>query len=238
MSLPQIKTPEFLTQLPSTGEKIAFRPFLVKEEKILLMAQQGKDESEIMRAVYGVLESCVKTPITISELPIFDVEWLFLQLRAKSVSEEIKLNLKHQKKECGHTNEVYIDIKDIEVSKPEENSHIIDIDGNIGITMKYPTLNMLDPKKFKEAGEGLEVQEIFELLRKCVVNVFDKDQVYNDFTPEELNAFLEGLGQNQFLRISDFFQKVPKVRHKVSFKCAKCGEPVEYNLEGLMDFFL
>ena len=93
-------------------------------------------------------------------------------------------------------------------------------------------------KKFNEAGEGLEVQEIFELLRKCVVNVFDKDQVYNDFTPEELNAFLEGLGQNQFLRISDFFQKVPKVRHKVSFKCAKCGEPVEYNLEGLMDFFL
>ena len=192
MSLPQIKTPEFITQLPSTGEKIAFRPFLVKEEKILLMAQQGKDESEIMRAVYSVLESCVKTPITISELPIFD----------------------------------------------EENSHIIDIDGNIGITMRYPTLNMLDPKKFNETGEGLEVQEIFELLRKCVVNVFDKDQVYNDFTPEELNSFLEGLGQNQFLRISDFFQKVPKLRHKVSFKCSKCGEPVEYNLEGLMDFFL
>ena len=238
MSLPQIKTPEFITQLPSTGEKIAFRPFLVKEEKILLMAQQGKDESEIMRAVYSVLESCVKTPITISELPIFDVEWLFLQLRAKSVSEEIKLNLKHQKEECGYTNEVYVNIKDIEVSKPEENSHIIDIDGNIGITMRYPTLNMLDPKKFNETGEGLEVQEIFELLRKCVVNVCDKDQVYNDFTPEELNSFLEGLGQNQFLRISDFFQKVPKLRHKVSFKCSKCGEPVEYNLEGLMDFFL
>ena len=84
MSLPQIKTPEFITQLPSTGEKIAFRPFLVKEEKILLMAQQGKDEKEILRAVYNILESCIKTPITVTELPVFDVEWLFLQLRSKS----------------------------------------------------------------------------------------------------------------------------------------------------------
>ena len=235
MSLPHIKTPEFITQLPSTGEKIAFRPFLVKEEKLLLMAQQGKDEKEILRSVYNILESCIKTPITVTELPVFDVEWLFLQLRSKSVSEEIKLKIKHQKEGCGHSNDVYVNINDITVTKPKDKMNVIDLDGNIGITMRYPTLNMIDPKKFTNDPE---VQDIFHLVQQCVVNVFDKDQVYNDFTAEELNNFLESLGQKQFLKISDFFSDVPKVKHKVSFKCANCGDQVDYDLEGLMDFFL
>ena len=113
--------------------------------------------------------------------------------------------------------------------------NVIDLDGNIGITMRYPTLNMIDPKKFTNDPE---VQDIFHLVQQCVVNVFDKDQVYNDFNAEELNNFLESLGQKQFLKISDFFSDVPKVKHKVSFKCANCGDQVEYDLEGLMDFFL
>ena len=120
MALPQIKTPEFITSLPSTGEKIVFRPFLVKEEKVLLMAQQGKDEEEVVRAVYNILESCIKTPMTVTDLPVFDVEWLFLQLRGKSVSEDLDIKLKHGKEGCGGVTDVTININDIEVTKPIE----------------------------------------------------------------------------------------------------------------------
>ena len=235
MALPQIKTPEFVTSLPSTGEKIVFRPFLVKEEKILLMAQQGKDQDEVIRAVYNILESCIKTPMTITDLPVFDVEWLFLQLRGKSVSEDIEVRLKHSKEGCGGVTDVVININDIEVTKPNEKGNIVELEGGLGLTMKYPTLKMVDLKKFEDTPQ---IQDIFALVQKCVVNVFDKDQVYNDFTPDELQTFLEQLDQKQFMKISDFFTNSPKVRHSVKYKCSKCGEEVEYHLEGLMDFFL
>ena len=144
MALPQIKTPEFITSLPSTGEKIVYRPFLVKEEKVLLMAQQGKDEKEVVRAVYNILESCIKTPMTVTDLPVFDVEWLFLQLRSKSVSEELQVRLKHDKKDCEGTTDVVININDVQVTQLNEKGYIVELEGGLGLTMRYPTLKMLD----------------------------------------------------------------------------------------------
>lgn len=235
MALPQIKTPEFITSLPSTGEKIVFRPFLVKEEKVLLMAQQGKDEKEVVRAVYNILESCIKTPMTVTDLPVFDVEWLFLQLRSKSVSEELQVRLKHNKKDCEGTTDIVININDIQVTQLNEKGHIVELEGGLGLTMRYPTLKMLDIKSFKNDPK---IDDIFYLVQNCVVNVFDKDKVYNEFTNEELQNFLEQLDQKQFLKISSFFENTPKIEHSVKYKCQKCGDEVEYKLEGLMDFFL
>ena len=195
MPLPKIVTPEFSTHLPSTGEEIFFRPFLVKEEKILLMAQEGKDPKEIQKAIVHILTECIKTPVVVEELALFDVEWLFLQLRGKSVSEDLEVRLKHSKKECGGVTDIVININDIEVTKPNEKGNIVELEGGLGLTMKYPTLKMVDLQKFQDTPQ---IQDIFSLVQKCVVNVFDKDQVYNDFTTDELQTFLEQLDQKQF----------------------------------------
>ena len=194
MPLPQITTPEFTTTLPSTGEKIVFRPFLVKEEKILLMAQEGKDKQEIQTAILNILEECIKTPLTVHDLPLFDIEWLFLQLRAKSVGEVIDLKIKHiENKECNYPNPVEVNLE--------------------------------------------EMSEVFNIMCDCVLNVFDKDQVYNDFTPTELDKFIGDLDQKQLTKFMNFFQTMPKLQHTIKYKCEKCGEEVEHELNGLLDFF-
>ena len=233
MALPKVTTPEFQTELPSTQETIHFRPFLVKEEKLLLMAQQGKDQKEILNVVFQILESCLKTPLEVKKLAPFDIEWLFLQLRAKSVGEVIELKLKHMKEECQGTTDVEININDIKVTYPDKRDDVIMMDQNIGVKMRYPSVDMIDPEKFEDPS----IAEIFGLLDKCVVNVFDANQVYNEFTSQELTDFLESLDQKQFQKIVDFFNNTPKVKHTVEYKCAKCGEIVKYPLEGLLDFF-
>ena len=233
MALPQLTAPEFQTKLPSTQETIHFRPFLVKEEKLLLMAQQGKDQKEILNVVFQILESCLKTPLEVKKLAPFDIEWLFLQLRAKSVGEVIDLKLKHMKEECQGITDVEININDIKVQYPDKKDDVIMMDQNIGVKMRYPSVEMVDPEKFEDPS----IKDIFGLLDKCIVNVFDADQVYNEFTSQELTDFLESLDQKQFQKIVDFFNNTPKVKHTVEYKCAKCGEIVKYPLEGLLDFF-
>lgn len=234
MTLPQLTTPEFQTKLPSTQETIHYRPFLVKEEKMLLMAQQGKDQKEILSVVFNILESCIKTPLEVRKLAPFDIEWLFLQLRAKSVGEIIDLKLKHLKEECGGMTDVEININDVKVHFPEKKDDVVMMDQNIGLKMRYPSVEMVDPDKF---NNDPDIKDIFGLLDKCIVNVFDAEKVYNEFTSAELQTFLENLDQKQFQKIVDFFNNTPKIKHEVEYKCAKCGEIVKYPLEGLLDFF-
>ena len=166
---------------------------------------------------------------------MFDIEWLFLQLRSKSVGEEVELRLKHlDDPNCDGVTDVVVNLNEVKVSKPETHSNIVQIDDNLSITMKYPNLTSLNIGDL----ENPNIEQMFGLLRNCVVNVFDKETVYNDFSPQELEEFLGNLGQTQFKRIMDFFTTSPKIKHDVSFTCAKCGKPVKYTLEGLMDFFL
>ena len=235
MPLPQITTPEFTTILPSTGEKLSFRPFLVKEEKILLMAQEGKDKNEIQRAVINILEECIKTPITVEDLPLFDIEWLFIQLRSKSVGEVIDLKIKHiENKECLHLNPVEVNLEELEMTKDPKHTNIINITDDIGVTMRYPSLKLVGDKN----PEGLDSTAVFNLICDCVLNVFDKDQVYNDFTKEEIDKFVGDLDQKQLLKFMDFFKTMPKVEHTIKYKCEKCGQDVEHKLNGLVDFFI
>ena len=235
MPLPQITTPEFTTILPSTGERLSFRPFLVKEEKILLMAQEGKDKKEIQRAVINILEECIKTPVTIEDLPLFDIEWLFIQLRSKSVGEVIDLKIKHvENKECLHLNPIEVNLEELEMTKDPKHTNIINITDDIGVTMRYPSLKLVGDKN----PEGLDSTAVFNLICDCVLNVFDKDQVYNDFTKEEIDKFIGDLDQKQLLKFMDFFKTMPKVEHTIKYKCEKCGQDVEHKLNGLVDFFI
>ena len=235
MPLPQITTPEFTTILPSTGEKLSFRPFLVKEEKILIMAQEGKDKNEIQRAVINILEECIKTPITVEDLPLFDIEWLFIQLRSKSVGEVIDLKIKHiENKECLHLNPVEVNLEELEMTKDPKHTNIINITDDIGVTMRYPSLKLVGDKN----PEGLDSTAVFNLICDCVLNVFDKDQVYNDFNKEEIDKFIGDLDQKQLLKFMDFFKTMPKVEHTIKYKCEKCGQDVEHKLNGLVDFFI
>ena len=235
MALPKIVTPEFETTLPSNNQTIKFRPFLVKEEKILLMASEGQDQKEIMGAVLKILQSCIETEgVIITELPLFDIEWLFLQVRGKSVGEVIPLKIKHvQDEKCKAENDIEVKIDDIKIEKDPNHKNVIDIDGNIGLTMGYPTLTSVG----QNLG-SMKTEDMFEVIEKCVVNIFDKEQVYTDFTKAELQEFLGKFDKKQFDKIVKYFQTFPKLRHKIKYKCVKCGADVEHTLESLMDFFL
>ena len=188
MPLPEIVTPEFSTTLPSTGESIFYRPFLVKEEKMLLMAQEGQDRKEITNAVIQILQNCIKTPVEVKQLPLFDVEWLFLQLRSKSVGEVITLNLRHNKEDCQHLNKVELPIEMIKVNKNEDHSNILMIneETGLGATLRYPTLELTQTIDIENSTS----EDIFNLILISIQNIFDKDKVYNDYTHEELSEFV------------------------------------------------
>ena len=234
MPLPNIVTPEFVTTLPSTKQQIKFRPFLVKEEKVLLMAQEGKDQSEITTAVVNILQACIKDEIDVNSLPLFDIEWLFLQLRSKSVSEVIELRFKHTEKEdCNHSNDIEINIEDIKVQYDKEHSNKIPLENGIGLEMYYPSLGVAAAFSKTE----FTVDDVFEMIVDSVKTVYDAEKVYNDFTRDELVKFLENLNQSHLEKFMKFFETMPKVKHTVKFKCQKCGEELSYDLEGLMDFF-
>jgi len=235
MPLPNIVTPEFVTTLPSTKQKIKFRPFLVKEEKVLLMAQEGKDKDEITNAVINILQSCIKDELDIRSLPLFDIEWLFLQLRSKSVGEVIELSFRHSEKEdCNFKNEVSVNIEDIKIHYDDKHSNVIPLENGIGIEMFYPSLAVA--AAFNK--ENFTVDDVFEMIVDSVKTVYDKEKVYNDFTREELVKFLENLNQTHLAKFMDFFETMPKLKHTIKFKCGKCDEEITYDLEGLMDFFI
>jgi hypothetical protein len=230
MALPLLSTPEFITKIPSTGEEIKYRPFLVKEEKILLMALEGKDQTEITEAVMKLLENCIITKIDLKRLATFDVEYLFLKLRGKSIGENIEIRAIHQSGDCKEATPVSINIDKIEISSEKPNTKIMLTD-DVGVQLKYPGMRDI-------IGIDLENNSsIFKLVSRCIDYVFDKNQVFNEFTEKEIIEWIEGLNQAQFKKITDFFTKIPKLSHTVKWKCKKCNKDDEFTLEGLQSFF-
>ncbi len=236
MPLPEIVTPEFSTTLPSTGESLFYRPFLVKEEKMLLMAQEGKDRKEITNAVIKVLQNCIKTPVEVKTLPLFDVEWLFLQLRSKSVGEVIELNLRHNKEGCQHLNKIELPIEKITVNQTEGHSNILMIDeeSGLGVKLGYPTLELTEKFDIENASS----KDVFDLIILCINSVFDKNQVYNDFTAEEIDQFVGELPKDFIDKFMKFFNTMPKVGYELEYECENCKDKITHKMNGLMDFFL
>jgi len=236
MALPLLNTPEFETIVPSSNQRIKFRPFLVKEEKILFMALQGGDSREMTNAVQNIISTCVLTEdFNLDNLAVFDIEYLFLKLRGKSVGESIDLKIRHSdsESECTHVSEVSINIDDIAIEFPDDYNNKIQLTDTVGIKMRHPGIK--HAAIFENAE--MDFDTILSLISDCVECIYDHDNVYDTFTQQEIVQFIEGLNQEQFIKIQKFFTDMPKLTHTVEWKCSKCGEEDMVTVEGLSSFF-
>lgn len=233
MPLPKINQPLFDMIIPSTGKKIAFRPFLVKEEKILLIAQQSGNDSEIIRAIKQILTNCIIDDIDLDTFAIFDLEYAFLKLRAKSVNNVVKLSYRDTEDD-----EVYdfeLDLDTIEIDMPKTINSKIEITKDVGMTMKYPSASITD--RMKEFNNEVDLMTFF--IVNCVDTIYDDENVYvaNDFSEEEISEFLDGLDVKTFEKIREFFESVPRLYHKIEYT-NKVGNNRSIELSSLKDFFM
>jgi len=240
MPLPTIATPTYELTLPSTGKKVKYRPFLVKEEKLLILALDSKDQMEITNSVKDVLKKCVLTRgIKIDDLPTFDIEYLFLNIRAKSVGEDINLVVTcpdDKKTEVPVT--IYVD--EIEVIKSKEHKKDITLDKDMTLRMKYPSLNQFIENNFDvEDNPQTTVSKTFQLVADCMETVFTKEDAWdsNDYSPEERMQFIEQLSSKQFKEVEKFFATMPKLSHTIEVTNPNTKKKSSIVLEGLADFF-
>ncbi len=238
MPLPKIAAPTYELELPSTGELIQFRPFLVKEEKLLVIAMESEDTKQITNALKSVIKNCILTKgIKIETLPTFDIEYLFLNIRGKSVGEELDVNIICP--DDGKTEvSVLINLDDIEVQKNDDHEKRIKVDDSIMIEMKYPSLDQFIKNNF-DFNKRNAMDQSFELIASCIGTIFTEDDAWStaDCTKKEVSEFLESMNSSQFKGIEKFFETMPKLSHKVKVKNPKTKVESEVVLEGLASFF-
>lgn len=235
MHLPKIETPKYSLVIPSTKKKLSFRPFLVKEEKILLLAQQSDNEEDQLEAVKSIIESCTFDKIKADDLTSYDIEYLFLQLRAKSVGESADVNIKCSK--CGSSTPVNINLAEIDIKYPNKKiDNRIQLTDAIGVVVK--NLSTADITKLGKLGDD-QVQLLNDTIAATIESVFDADNVYpmDDASPAEKEEFINSLSRGQMEKIEEFISNVPKLQEEVTFKCLSCGEKNKIMLEGLQSFF-
>ena len=238
MPLPKIATPTYELELPSTGDTVTYRPFLVKEEKVLVIALESEDNKQITNAIKAVLKSCVLTKgIKVEKLPTFDIEYLFLNIRGKSVGEELDVNVICPDDEKT-TVQVSIDLDDIQVVKNDEHDNKIKLDNNLMMELKYPSLDQFIKNNF-EFDEKNAMAQSFELIATCIDKIYTEDEVWAsaDCTKKELNEFLESMNSSQFKGIETFFETMPKLSHTIEVTNPKTKVKSEVVLEGLASFF-
>jgi hypothetical protein len=238
MPLPKISTPSYELELPSTEETIQYRPFLVKEEKLLVIALESEDTKQITTAIKTVIKNCILTKnIKVEALPTFDIEYLFLNIRGKSVGEELEVNII-----CPDDGETQVPVKinldDIKVQKNEEHTNKIKVDNSIMMEMKYPSLEQFIKNNFDFTNKNA-MDQSFDLIASCIDKIFTEDEVWStaDVTKKELTDFLESMNSSQFKEIEKFFETMPKLSHKITVKNPKTEVESEVILEGLASFF-
>ena len=238
MPLPKIATPTYELELPSTGKTISYRPFLVKEEKLLVLALESEDTKQITNAIKAVIKACVLTKgIKVETHPTFDIEFLFLHIRGKSVGEELEVNIICPDDEKTQV-PVTIDLEDIQVQKTEDHTNQIKLDSNLMMEMKYPSLNEFIKNNF-EFDEKNQMQQSFELIAQCIDKIYNEEEVWtsSDCTKKEMNDFLESMNSAQFKEIESFFTTMPKLSHTVKVTNPETKVESEVVLEGLASFF-
>ena len=240
MALPMMSTPTYTLVVPSTQATVKFRPFLVKEEKALLIAQQSEDPLVMINTLKDVIKSCVQDNIDINKLAIFDLEYIFLQLRGKSVGETIDLYLPCDE-DHGEQNEkaktlLTLDINDIKVEVGENHTNKFELFGDVGVVMKYPTIEVL---KQLEGLDEADLDKIFEIIALSIDYIYQGDQLFygKEQKKEELVAFVNNLSSEQFVRIQSFFETMPKLKKSVEYNCPVCGRHHSKMLEGIQSFF-
>lgn len=238
MPLPKIATPTYELELPSTGESIQFRPFLVKEEKVLVLALESEDTKQITTAIKAVIKSCVQTKgIKVEALPTFDIEFLFLNIRGKSVGEKIEVNIICPDDETTEV-PVSIDLDEIRVQKNDEHTRQIKIDDTLMMEMKYPSLDQFIKNNFDFEDKNA-MDQSFDLITSCVDKIYSEDDVWaaDDCSKKELKDFLEQMNSSQFKSIETFFETMPKLSHKIKVTNPNTKVESEVVLEGLASFF-
>jgi hypothetical protein len=242
--LPKIDVPVYEAILPSNKKTVKFRPFLVKEQKLLLMASQGTEVKETIDAIKQILKNCVLSEVDIDTLPVFDLEFLFLNLRARSVNEMVSIRYKCNNqitdsegeiKVCSGHVDYELNVLDIKPEFGPNHTNKIMISENMGMVLKYPTFEIM--RKLESTDEN---EMVFELLLNCVDFIFDKDQIYHskDVPKEELVEFIDNLQQKHLELIKEFFDSMPKVKKDLDFKCSKCGHEDKITIEGVQSFFV
>ena len=238
MPLPKIATPTYELELPSTGKSIKYRPFLVKEEKVLVIALESEDTKQITNAIKAVLKNCVLTKgIKVETLPTFDIEFLFLNIRGKSVGEEIEVNIVCP--DDGETNvPVFIDLDSIQVQKDDDHTNQIKLDDDLMMEMKYPSLEQFIKNNF-DFDEKNAMDQSFELIATCIDKIYNEDEVWAtaDCTKKEVKDFLESMNSSQFKEIEKFFETMPKLKHIIEVTNPNTKVTSEVVLEGLASFF-
>ena len=238
MPLPKISTPTYELELPSTGKKIKYRPFLVREEKILILALESEDEKQIANAVKNTLKDCIQTRgIKVENLPTFDIEYLFLNIRGKSVGEAVELIVT-----CPDDGETTVPVKiyidEINVVKEENHTPDIDLDGNLTLRMKYPSLNEFVSNNFS-FDDAEDLDKSFEIIASCIDVIFNADEAWStsDVTKKELLSWMDGLNSAQFKKIEEFFTTMPKLAHTIKVTNPNTKVESSIVLEGLQSFF-
>ena len=237
MALPKLNVPVYETILPSTEKVIKYRPFLVKEEKLLFTAQESGEEA-VLPAVKQIIKNCVQGELDVDRMPIFDIEYLFLRLRAKSIGEEVTLGLKpwgcpqNNGELCEFTTEVPINLEEIKCVKDKTHTSKIMLDDKIGIMMKYPDISQLNL-------EGSENEMGMRVIKKCIDMIFTEEETHerDSFTDKELDDFIDSLNTKQMDKIRNFFETMPTLKHTVKYKCKTCDEEKETTVQGLQSFF-
>ena len=233
MTLPVINVPTYELEVPSTKDTLVYRPFLVKEEKILLMAMEEDNESQLNRALKQVVNNCTFQKVKVDKLPLFDLEYIFLRIRAKSVGEVAKLSIL-----CEDDGETYvpieIDLETIEVDFKEDHSTKIEITDEIGLVMSYPTFEYLDFNV-----EGSDINKLFDIIASSIHQIYEGEIIHEkvDFNKKELKTFLESLTSEQFQKVQHFFETMPRLRHTVEVENPKTKVTNTVVLEGLNAFF-
>ena len=229
MSLPKLNTPVYEAILPSTDKVIKFRPFLVKEEKVLLTAMEDGSQTALMNAIKTILKNCVQGNLDVERLPLFDIEYLFLKLRSKSIGEISEIGLKCTDMECGGVNQISINMDEIEITKPEGHNRKIMISDEVGVMMSYPVMKT----------SGITEEDGMAIVKDCIEMIFTEEETHerDSFTSKELDEFIDSMDTKQFAKIKEFFDTMPKLQHTINYKCVKCGEDKEITLQGLDSFF-
>ena len=238
MPLPKIATPTYELELPSTGKSIKYRPFLVKEEKVLVIALESEDTKQITNAIKAVLKNCVLTKgIKVETLPTFDIEYLFLNIRGKSVGEELEVNIVCP--DDGETNvPVFIDLDSIQVERDDDHTNQIKLDDDLMMEMKYPSLEQFIKNNF-DFDEKNQMDQSFDLIATCIDKIYNEDEVWAtaDCTKKEVKDFLESMNSSQFKEIETFFESMPKLKHTIEVTNPNTKVKSEVVLEGLASFF-
>ena len=238
MALPIIETQTYELTLPSADVKVKFRPFLVKEEKILLQALESQEQKEIVNALKNIVSACTFGTLNVDELPTFDLEYVFLQVRAKSVGEVAKLKVL-----CPDDKTTYADVEvdlskvDVQVDDKHTNNIVIDEDKKIGMILKYPTLNSVDPTT--DFSKGVKTETLFEIIGNSIFQIYEGEKVYNasDYKKDELNKFIESLDSKSFTKVQEFYNTMPKLIHEIEVENPKTKVKSKVTLQGLTDFF-